>query len=393
MGPVSSPYRIAMVESGGWGGIGHYTYNLSSALSARGHRVSLITGRPYELAGLPRGFDLRDSLEAEAPYPEKLDEVARALRIFRPHVVHVQSTFSARRDWLPILALRLLGTPVVLTAHNVMPHDREERDALFMKTAYRLLYRSACHLIVHGHAPRKQLAARFGVPASRSTVIPHGDYAFAGLANQPGPEEARSRLGLPPSGRVLLCFGALREYKGIPDLIRAFARAPIRNSKAFLLIVGKPAGLDPRELQRLLDDQGLSGRSLLRAEYVPFDEIGVYFRAADAVVLPYRGITQSGALQLAYAFEKPVIVTRVGALPETVDEGGNGFIVPPADPDALARAITDLVALDDSGLARMGKRSRELADSRYGWDKIAASTERVYDKVRATRSRSPVEAP
>ena len=378
---MSNPIRIAMIESGGWGGIGHYAYNLSAALSKRGCRVSLITGRPYELAELPCRFTLRDKLSADASYGAKLAVVGRELLRCRPHLVHVQSTLSARRDWLPLLGLRLWGLPVILTAHNVVPHDREERDARFMHAAYRLLYRTATHLVTHGQEPRSRLASEFGQPRSRVAVIPHGDYGFADQGRQFSPADARERLGLPSRGRVLLCFGALREYKGIPDLIRAFARSDIDPSIAHLVIVGKPAGLDPVALQRQIEEQGIANRCVLRPEYVPFDEIGLYFRAADAVVLPYRAITQSGALQLAYAFAKPVIVTRVGALPETVEHGRNGYVVPPNDLEALAEAISDLVSLDDRALAAMGKRSVDLAASRYGWPDIAASTICLYQRV------------
>ena len=389
---MTDGYRIAMVETGGWGGIGHYAYNLSAALGARGCHVDLITGGPYELSGLPRPFTLHEVLRADAGYVPNLVAIGREIRRRRPHVVHIQSTLSARRDWLPILGLRVWGVPVVLTVHNVLPHDRAEREARFMRQAYTLIYRTVDHLIVHGHDSRRRLKNEFGAPPSRCSVIPHGDYTFADPGDLPSEGEARRRLGLPETGRVLLCFGALREYKGIPDLVQAFAASEAARLGGHLAIVGKPAGLRPEVLARLIDSLGISSQATLRPEYVPFSDIGLYFRASDVVVLPYRALTQSGALQLAYAFSRPVIVTRVGELPQTVEDGRNGYIVPPASPDALARAISRVLSLEDRELARMGTRSRELAGTCYAWSDIADRTLRVYARATGVGRRPATEA-
>ncbi len=106
-----------------------------------------------------------------------------------------------------------------------------------------------------------------------------------------------------------------------------------------------------------------------------------YLRNRPLAVYPYLNIYQSGALQLAYAFGKPVLVTNVGALAEIVEDGTNGRVVPPGSIDALADGLCELLSAPSETLCRMGRHSAQLADSRYGWDEIADSTLEVYNRV------------
>lgn len=374
--------RIVMIETGGWGGLGHYAYNLCRALSARGCRVTLVTAAPYELSGLPRAFTVRDVLKPDGPYPANLGRIARSLTQARPHLLHLQSTLSARTDWLALALLRLSGPRSVLTVHNTLPHDEAERNAPGMVASHRLLYALSGHLIVHSEQARAELWRRFRIGRRRISVIPHGNYLFAAESPAPPMAEARRLLGLPEPGRLLLCFGALRPYKGIPDLLSAFTEVCDTQPDVHLAIVGKPIGLQEEDLRSDMGRRGLSGRVTLHAAYVPTDRIATWYAAADIAVLPYRRITQSGALQLAYAFGKPVVATRVGAFPETVEDGRNGLLVAPAAPDGLAAALRRLLQLDASRLAAMGERSRHLAQTRYGWDRIARETIRTYRTAR-----------
>ena len=379
----SASLHVAMIESGGWGGIGHYTYNLCQALAQTDFRVTLISGKPYELEDFPRGFHLEASIGADIPYCHKLYTVAESLRANPPDLVHIQSTFSARRDWLALILLKILKFPVVFTAHNLLPHDAKERNAPGMRLAYELIYALSDRIIVHSETIRNELYRQFKPSPDSVAVIPHGDYAFVDTGERMGPSEAKRWLGLSPGDRLVLALGAIREYKGIPDLISAIQRVAREAPDTFLCIVGKPLGVDPDTFRAQIRSLGLDERVLFKPEYVPVKDIGRYFRAADIAAFPYRAIAQSGALQLAYAFAKPVVVTRVGALPETVQDGENGLIVPPSDPDALADSLIRLLNLDPDRLSQMGRRSRELADVEYSWDDIARKTEKLYTELLA----------
>ncbi len=371
--------KVLLIEPGGWGGICHYTYNLAQALCQVGMDVALVTDRDYELRDLPRSFRLIDALNVREGYWQSLRAVIRAWRRERPDLIHVQATLSARRDWAWFPACNLLDIPILITAHNLLPHDRAEREAFGMAFAHSLIYRSADAVMVHGETNRQELLRYFAVPEGRAISIPHGDYTFAGGC-VPKPE-ARGRLGFGPEDRVVLCFGTLRPYKGIHHLIPAFGQVRRAIPQARLLIAGQPIGVDPQEVERAIDGAGIRDAVRLDARYIPLPEVPTYFSAADLVVLPYVSVYQSGALQLAYAHARPVVVTATGALPESVEDGVNGLVAPPADPDALARAIIALLSLPEGTLSEMGRHSRRLAEQRYAWAGVAQKTAEVYRKI------------
>lgn len=149
--------------------------------------------------------------------------------------------------------------------------------------------------------------------------------------------EARARLDLTPNEPVLLFFGFVRRYKGLRHLIRALPaireRLPAR-----LLVVGE-FWEDERPYRDLVRELGLEDAVRFYNTYVPNEKLAVYFSAANVVVLPYLEATQSGVAQIAMGFEKPMIATSVGGMPETILDGQTGLIVPPADSDALSAAL------------------------------------------------------
>ena len=166
--------RILMIEPGGWGGICHYSYNLCKALSHLGCEVVLVTGTPYELAHLPHTFCVEARIPSEASYIQKLRHAIACYRRYCPDILHVQSAFSVRKDWLPAILLKATNKPLVYTAHNILPHDRTEKNALGMAFAHRLLYAFVQHLIVHSEDSRRLLQKKFHHAPAGITVIPHG---------------------------------------------------------------------------------------------------------------------------------------------------------------------------------------------------------------------------
>ncbi|MDA0746132.1 MAG: glycosyltransferase family 4 protein [bacterium] len=381
--------RVAMLEPGGWGGICHYAYNQCCALAEQGTDLTLITNQNYELQDRPTPFTLAQVIDPSGPYSQNLRKILHVLRQVRPHILHIHSTLSARRDWAALLASRLLPFRVVLTVHNVLPHDQAEREAPGLTQSLRLIYRLAHGLIVHSQQNRNDLQNRFLLPPGRIHVIPHGDYSFArGTNTAHTSAEARTRLGYSAEHRVILCFGTLRPYKGIHDLIPAFAHVVKSMPQARLLIAGKPMGVDPAAYRAQIATLELQDTVQLHLGYVPMAEIEHYFQAADLVVFPYTNIYQSGALQLAYAFAKPVVATTVGSFPETVRDGENGKLVPPEDPITFAHAMLDILNQPDDVRQKMGERSLHLAQSQYGWPEIATRTVELYRRVQALRDRT-----
>ncbi len=162
--------------------------------------------------------------------------------------------------------------------------------------------------------------------------------------------------------------------------MEAFALA-LSSCDAKLVIAGYPTKqLNLLRIHERIAELGLGDRILLDLRYIPVDEVGSLMDLATVVVYPYLSSTQSGSLQVAYTFSKPVIVTEVGGLPEVVVDGKSGFLVPSHSPSLLAEKIVTLV--NDPGRARtMGQYARQLASTRFAWDTVAKEMMDVYREL------------
>jgi glycosyltransferase involved in cell wall biosynthesis len=275
--------------------------------------------------------------------------------------------------------LRSAGARPVLTAHDLLPlYDPDERPA-DRRHSFAALYALADAIIVHTQANRAELVATFPVDATKVRVIPQGNLAdFAGQAIPP--TEARATFGLDPAARVVLFFGLIKPYKGLDHLVRAFATVRRQVTDARLVIVGQ-ANEDFTHYRRLVDRLGLADVVVTDLRYVPHAEMARVFAAADVVALPYVRTYQSAVLFAAYTFGRPVVVTATGGLTETVGGDDTGLVVPPADPDALAGALIELLS-DLARCRRLGERAQALARTKYAWPEIARQTEEVYRMTR-----------
>ncbi|CUT02751.1 Glycosyl transferases group 1, partial [Candidatus Kryptonium thompsonii] len=140
--------------------------------------------------------------------------------------------------------------------------------------------------------------------------------------------EARKLLGIRPDEKILLFFGYIRGYKGL-DLLLKSMKLVLSKFPVKLLVAGEFYE-DPKRYYKIVEEEGIADFVIFKSEYIPNDEVKVYFCASDLVVLPYISATQSGIVQIAYNFNKPVIATNVGGLPEVVIDGETGFVVEPS---------------------------------------------------------------
>ena len=151
-------------------------------------------------------------------------------------------------------------------------------------------------------------------------------------------EKLRKVLGYKNDSLVLLFFGYVRKYKGLDILIEAFPKILSQNSNAKLLIVGEFYD-DPKSYLDLISKLKIENSVKVVNQFVPNEEVAKYYQVSDVVILPYRSATQSGILNVAYGFNKPVVVTDVGGLAEFVDEGKTGFIVKTNSPEAIVEGV------------------------------------------------------
>jgi D-inositol-3-phosphate glycosyltransferase len=178
----------------------------------------------------------------------------------------------------------------------------------------------------------------------------------------------------------VLFFGLLAPSKGIDDLIEAFAL--VRQScDAKLLIAGYPTKhINIDELKKKIAALDLTDHVFLDLRYIPLEEVGALMGLATVAVYPYRSSTQSGALQVAYTFGRPVIATAVGGLPEAVEEGRSGFLVPVESPNDLANKI--MLLINHPELTKvMGTYARHLSETRFSWRSVARQIVKVYDQL------------
>jgi glycosyltransferase involved in cell wall biosynthesis len=304
----------------------------------------------------------------------------------RPDILHIQSGFSARRDWVMIPLFRKHCGKVVLTAHNVLPHEERERKAAGMGFALGRIYRSCDGIVAHSRRSKEEIGSVFDVEGRRVAVIPHGNYVLFSDMAEPGGIRGELRTPREEGLRVVLFFGHMRAYKGIDVLLRAFSRVRRKRDDVLLILAGKGQGNLVAEYERIIAQEGLADSVVMKSGYLREHEMRDLFAGASLTVFPYRESDGSGAVQLAYAFAKPVVATRVGVLPDIVEEGVNGYLVPPEEPEALADAILRFLALSPADAQKMGSMSRLLAERLYSWEEIARST---LDFYRSLASRRP----
>jgi glycosyltransferase involved in cell wall biosynthesis len=242
--------------------------------------------------------------------------------------------------------------PLVVTVHDVVPHQSRVPRAVERALLARQ-YAAANTIVVHHRSVRARLLDDFDIAPERVHDVPHWVI--------PAPAEPRAA----PSGSPqILFFGALRRNKGVQVLLDAFATLPDRDLR--LVVAGRGATDVEQEVR---DAAARDPRVVAEIGFVAEARKHELFRASDLVVLPYTGFSsQSGVLHDAYAHHRPVIVTDVGALGESVRDDGSGWVVPPSDTEALAQALTTAVA-DGEGWARAAANAGSV-----GFDRSPAAT-------------------
>jgi glycosyltransferase involved in cell wall biosynthesis len=352
-------------------------------------------------------LNLRGDQDESAPLREKMVRIivyygrlVRYAAVARPRVFHIlwNSKYAFVDRVLLMLWFRLLGRQVVLTAHNVNTAKRDSRDTWFNRLTLRIQYRLCSQLLVHTARMKDELTSDFGVRPAKVSVIPFG-------INNTVPTtsitrlEARARLGLTPTDRTLLFFGQIAPYKGLEYLIDAvLLGAPAEDFR--LVIAGKvKRGFEDywRAIQQKLGDERLRARVVCRIQFIPDAEVELYFKAADAVVIPYVDIFQSGVPFLAYSFGLPVIASDVGSLREDIVEGKTGYVCKPRDAADLAGCIKRYFNSDLClNLETHRQNIRDHANERYSWAKVGAIIRAVYQQLspetpggEAARGRDP----
>lgn len=304
----------------------------------------------------------------------------------RPTVFHIlwNSKIELFDRTLLMLYYRVLGKKIALTAHNVNQARRDGRDSWLNRMTLRIQYRLTGHIFVHTQRMKEELLHDFGVTGSAVTVIRHPiNNAFPDTCLTPA--EAKARIGLHDDHKAILCLGKIKPYKGIEYLLWAFRTLAAKDPRYRLIIAGEVQKGNEQYLEslvRAISEEMERGQVVLRAQFIRDEEMEVYLKAADVLVLPYKDIFQSGVLFLGYSFGLPVIATDVGSFREEIVEGETGYLCRPGDSEDLAKTIamyfgSDLYRNLDSNRQEI----RNYADRHHSWEAVADLTRRAYESM------------
>ncbi|MDZ7752512.1 MAG: glycosyltransferase [Gammaproteobacteria bacterium] len=348
------------------GGIAQHSTLLARALADQGECRILSFKRLYPLWLFPgesdRDAEYNNYHEPHTDYlldsinPLTWRKAVAVVRSQRPDFVLIPWWTFFLGPMLAYIAwsLRRHGIEVVFFCHNVVDHE-----AAFWKRALaRLVLQRGSRFVVHSHFEEARL--RDLVPGAAAVVHPHPIYDQFPEPTADLPRRAALEL---------LFYGFVRPYKGLDVLIEAMSL--LHGSDIFLTVAGE-FWEGEQELRRRLAASGLDAKVEVIARYVSETDTANLFQRADLVVLPYRSATGSGVIPIAYRYGKPVVATRVGGLPDVVEEGRTGFLVPPESPDALAEVLS---SLSRGQLEALRPHVQEFA-ARLTWQSLASAVQR-----------------
>lgn len=361
------------------GGISTFNERLAEVLQEQGHTVTIYSFSLQYPAFLFPG----KSQFTDEPAPENLTIHSIVNSVNPLNWISVGNRIKkAKHDliivrfWLPFMGpcfgtiLRKVRknkhTKIVAITDNVIPHEKRPGDMAFTK----YFLKSADAFVAMSKEVLKDLSTFTDKP---SVFSPHPVYDNYGEGVSKA--QACKKLNLNSEHKHILFFGFIRKYKGLDILLDAMKDERIKVAGIQLIVAGEFYGDKEAYLQQIKDND-ISNNTHLFTEFIPNDEIRYYFSAADLIVQPYRSATQSGITQVAYHFEKPMVVTNVGGLPEVVPDGKTGFVT---EPDATEIADAILKFYSPDAIPHLDQNIKQEKE-KYSWDTFIKSMFSVADK-------------
>ena len=371
IGP-SYPYR---------GGIALFSNRLTESLIKDGNEVNMITFKlqypgflfpgKTQYSSDKNGSELKITRAINSVNPFNWIKVGRQVKKDKPDLVIF-------KYWIPFMApcfgtiakiiRKNKSTKILALVHNLLPHDRHFGDNqlsnYFLKNidGFVAMSKSVLDDLNKFDDTKPKLFS------------PHPLYDNFGMAKSR--EEALKALGLDTSFKYMLFFGIIRKYKGLDLLLKAFADKRLNNGSIKLIIAGEFYE-DNTLYMNLIEKYSLQDSIVMSTKFIPDNEVVNYFCGADIIVQPYKHATQSGVAQIAYHFEKPMLVTDVGGLKEIIPHNKVGYVIQP-DENEIVKALVDF--FQNNRAAEFIKGVKE-EKSKYSWQKMVETIYSLNKKV------------
>jgi len=317
--------------------------------------------------------DLPIYIKVNSINPLNWYKVGKELQRLNPDIVIV-------KFWVPFMApcfgtiCRIIKknrhSKIVSIVDNLIPHEKRPGDKLLIK------YWVACvdGFIVMSHSVEKDIRKFLTPPHTLTPTLfcPHPLYDNFGLPVLKS--DALQKLNLDPSYHYILFFGFIRDYKGLDLLLRAFADKRFQDKPLKLIIAGE-FYCDPKPYLEIIEKNNLTDRVIMSNDFIPDSQVVNYFCAADLVVQPYKNATQSGVTQIAYHFNKPMIITDVGGLSEIVPDNRVGYVV---KPEVLELKEAILKFFNENKEEEFSKNAG-IEKSKYSWNSMVQSVDKLVE--------------
>ncbi|MDD3079323.1 MAG: glycosyltransferase [Paludibacter sp.] len=359
------------------GGLSAYNERIAREYQQQGHDVEIYTftlqypsflfpGKTqYSSDAAPTDLKIKRRVNSVNPF--NWLSVGKEISKKRPDLVLI-------KFWLPFMApclgtiARVIGrnkkTKVISILDNIIPHEKRLADKIFAS-----YFTGSVDGFV---AMSRSVLADVEIFDKKKPKVfcPHPLYDNFG--EKPEREKALQQLGLDEQTRYMLFFGFIRDYKGLDLLLKAYADSRFREMNVKLLVAGEFYNNSEQYFQ-LEEQLGLKGKVIWHNDFIPDSEVRNYFSAADIIVQPYKSATQSGVTQIAYHFEKPMLVTNVGGLAEIIPNGKVGYVVEPNEHE-IADA---LVAFFNDNLQDAFAEGIKVEKEKYSWKKMTEAIQNL----------------
>lgn len=379
------------------GGDKPYNLGLLEALVQQGIEVDFIANDDMQDAEIAKNslvnyFNLRGDQCLDAPI---LDKLIRVLKYYSKLIKYAFQTDSKifHIQWynkfiyfdrvLMNLYYKALGRKIVHTAHNINQRQRDGNDNFINRFTLKWSYNIFDHTFVHTPKMKQQLITEYKISEDKISIIQFGINSTV-PDTKLSRQQARKVLKLNETQKTLLFFGNIAPYKGLEYLILALPHLKEKFHDIVLLIAGCIKDCDEywNKIEKLISELHLRDNVIKKIEYIPDEEVEIYFKAADVLILPYTFVFQSGVIFLSYNFGLPVIASNVGEIENDILEGQTGYVFEKKNHKDLAEKIA--LYFDGELYQNLETNKNHIisyAKEKYSWEKIGKISYEIYHKI------------